>query len=60
MTNGEIRNVLASFVFTEDDVFKTIGTLSGGEKGRVSLAKIMLSKSNFLILDEPTNHLDMY
>lgn len=60
MTNGEIRNVLASFVFTEDDVFKTIGSLSGGEKGRVSLAKIMLSKSNFLILDEPTNHLDMY
>ena len=60
MTNGEIRNVLASFVFTEDDVFKTIGTLSGGERGRVSLAKIMLSKSNFLILDEPTNHLDMY
>ena len=60
MTNGEIRNVLASFVFTEDDVFKTIGTLSGGEKGRVSLAKIMLSKSKFLILDEPTNHLDMY
>ena len=60
MTNGEIRSVLAAFVFTNDDVFKTIGTLSGGAKGRVSLAKIMLSKSNFLILDEPTNHLDMY
>ncbi|MEA4973709.1 MAG: ABC-F family ATP-binding cassette domain-containing protein [Candidatus Metalachnospira sp.] len=60
MTNGEIRNVLASFVFTGDDVFKTIAALSGGEKGRVSLAKIMLSNSNFLILDEPTNHLDMY
>ncbi len=60
MTNGEIRNVLASFVFIGDDVFKVISSLSGGEKGRVSLAKIMLSKANFLILDEPTNHLDIY
>ena len=59
MTNGQIRNFLAAFVFTGDDVFKPISTLSGGERGRLSLAKIMLSKSNLLILDEPTNHLDI-
>ena len=59
MTNTEIRNTLAAFLFTEDDVFKKIENLSGGERGRVSLAKLMLSDANFLILDEPTNHLDM-
>ena len=59
MTNTEIRNVLAAFLFTEDDVFKRIGDLSGGERGRMSLAKLMLSEANFLILDEPTNHLDI-
>ncbi len=59
LNNTQIRNTLAAFLFTGDDVFKKIGTLSGGEKGRVSLAKLMLSESNFLILDEPTNHLDI-
>ncbi len=59
LTETQVRNTLAAFMFTEDDVFKRISELSGGERGRVSLAKLMLSKSNFLILDEPTNHLDM-
>lgn len=59
LTNTQIRNVLAAFLFTGDDVFKSIGDLSGGERGRVSLAKLMLSNANFLILDEPTNHLDI-
>lgn len=59
MNNTEVRNTLAAFLFTEDDVFKLIGNISGGEKGRVSLAKLMLGKANFLILDEPTNHLDI-
>ena len=55
----KIRNVLAAFLFTDDDVFKRIRDISGGERGRVSLAKLMLSNANFLILDEPTNHLDI-
>lgn len=59
MTNTQIRNMLACFLFTGDDVFKKISDLSGGERGRVSLAKLMLSNANFLILDEPTNHLDI-
>ena len=59
LNNTQIRNTLASFLFTGDDVFKLVSELSGGERGRLSLAKLMLSKSNFLILDEPTNHLDI-
>ena len=59
LNNTSVRNVLASFLFTDDDVFKQVGDLSGGERGRVSLAKLMLSEANFLILDEPTNHLDI-
>ncbi|MDE7321982.1 MAG: ABC-F family ATP-binding cassette domain-containing protein [Lachnospiraceae bacterium] len=59
LTNTEIRNTLAAFLFTGEDVFKKVSALSGGERGRVSLAKLMLSEANFLILDEPTNHLDI-
>ena len=59
MTNTRIRNTLAAFLFTGDDVFKQIKDLSGGEKGRLSLAKLMLGNANFIILDEPTNHLDI-
>ncbi|HIQ72952.1 MAG TPA: ABC-F family ATP-binding cassette domain-containing protein [Candidatus Cottocaccamicrobium excrementipullorum] len=59
MDNTKVRSVLAAFLFTGDDVFKRISDLSGGERGRVSLAKLMLSEANFLILDEPTNHLDI-
>ena len=59
LSQTKVRNVLAAFLFTDDDVFKRIADLSGGERGRVSLAKLMLSDANFLILDEPTNHLDI-
>ena len=59
LDNTTIRNILAAFLFTEDDVFKRIKDISGGERGRVSLAKLMLSEANLLILDEPTNHLDI-
>lgn len=59
LTETQIRNMLAAFLFTGEDVFKLISSLSGGERGRVSLAKLMLSEANFLILDEPTNHLDI-
>ena len=59
LTETQIRNMLAAFLFTGDDVFKVISSLSGGERGRVSLAKLILSEANFLILDEPTNHLDI-
>lgn len=59
LTETKVRTVLAAFLFTNDDVFKQIKDISGGERGRVSLAKLMLSEANFLILDEPTNHLDM-
>ncbi|MDE6892260.1 MAG: ATP-binding cassette domain-containing protein, partial [Lachnospiraceae bacterium] len=59
LNQTEIRNTLAAFLFTGDDVYKQIGNLSGGERGRISLAKLMLSEANFLILDEPTNHLDI-
>ena len=59
LNNTKVRNVLAAFLFTKDDAFKKIKSLSGGERGRISLAKLMLSGANFLVLDEPTNHLDM-
>lgn len=59
LNEGELRNILAAFLFTGDDVFKAIGSLSGGEKARLLLARLMLSQANFLLMDEPTNHIDM-
>ncbi|WP_392886277.1 ABC-F family ATP-binding cassette domain-containing protein [Eubacterium limosum] len=58
-TEGELRSILAAFLFTGDDVFKAVNALSGGEKARLLLARLMLSQSNFLLMDEPTNHIDM-